>query len=278
LRDDERKPEATSPPVGRPAAVRVQPTTTDATVRAEEVRSAIRILDGFVHCNDPPKTHGLNLLVRELLTDQAGDFGVGLGQVAAVGLGTNLLRGAVVVLEEHALENGDFGGHAGSRLEVRRAEHALGVVAQTETLLFQTPDPFLAGRAVRSDAEVDYPILFPPGASRFGNRQLAAEEPFGSVFTGLLLEQFNDCVQLAGGVAGGCEFRVHDCLLALICAFSFSSNPRRNHGPCGHSQEMPKNQHLLAMTTLASNISKNCLYYTTLKFFVNLEILFPRYP
>jgi hypothetical protein len=44
-------------------------------------------------------------------------------------------------------------------------------------------------------------------------------------------ELFDDGVQLAGRKVGRCEFSAHYNLLALICALSFSSNPRRNYGP-----------------------------------------------
>ena len=118
LRHGEREPAATTPPDARPAAVRVEPRTTAATARAQQERSAVGVVDGFVHGNDVPQPHRLDLLVRELLTDEAGQFGVRLRKLALVGLGANLLRDPVVVLEEHALENGDFGRHAVGRLEV----------------------------------------------------------------------------------------------------------------------------------------------------------------
>ncbi len=169
LRHGEREPEATNPPAVRPAVVRAEPATIVATVRAQQARNAVGVVDGFVHGNDVPQTHCFDLLVRELLTDEAGQLGVRLGQLALVGLGANLLRDPVVVLEEHALEKGDFGRHAVGRLEVRRTEHLFGIVSDAETVAFQTLDPVLAGRAVGGDREVDDTVFLAPRTSRFGN-------------------------------------------------------------------------------------------------------------
>jgi len=163
LRHGEREPAVTMPPVVRPDVVRVEPATSVVTVRAQQVRIAVGVVDGFVHGNDVPQPHRFDLLVRELLTDEAGQFGVRLRELALGGLGANLLRAPVAFLEEHALENGDFGRHAVGRFEVRRTEHLLGVVSDAET---QTLDPVLAGRAVGSDAEVDDAVFFAPRTTR----------------------------------------------------------------------------------------------------------------
>lgn len=119
-----------------------------------------------MHGKDPDQPHGFDLLVRELQTDEAGQFGFRLAELALVGLGADLLRDPNVVLEEHALENGDFGRHAARRLEVRRTEHLLGVVSDAETVAFQTLDPVLAGRAVARDREVDDVVFLAPRTDR----------------------------------------------------------------------------------------------------------------
>ena len=151
------------PPAARPVPVRVQPATLVVAARTEQERNATGIFNG-VHNNDPPKAHPFDFFVRELLTDETGQLGVGLRELAIVGLGANLLRGPIVASKEHhALENGDFGRYAAGRLEVRRAEEYLGVVTHTEALVFQTIDPFLTGYAVGSDREVDDTSFFPPG-------------------------------------------------------------------------------------------------------------------
>ena len=159
-----------------------------ATVRAQQARIAVGVVDGFVHGNDVPQTHGFDLLVRELLTDEAGQFGVRLRELALVGLGADLLRDPVVVLEEHALENGDFGRHAVGRLEVRRTEHLLGVAAHAEALALESGDPVLASRAVAGDAEVDDPVFLAPRAKRLCHRDFTPQKPFGATFTCLLLK------------------------------------------------------------------------------------------
>lgn len=207
LRHGEREPEVTIPPVARPAAVRAEPGTIVETERVQQARNAVGVVDGFVHDKDVPQTHGFDLLVRELLTDKTSQFGVRLQQLALVGLGENLLRDPVVVLEEHALENGDFGRHATRRLEVRRTEHLLGAVCDAETVAFQTLDPVLAGRAVAGDREVDDAIFIAPRTRRFGNREFVAEKTERHV---VATELIDDGVELAGGESGGCEFCAHD--------------------------------------------------------------------
>ncbi|TSC69125.1 MAG: hypothetical protein G01um101456_324 [Parcubacteria group bacterium Gr01-1014_56] len=177
LRHGEREPAVTTPPVARPAVARVEPATIVATVRAQQVRIAVGVVDGFVHGNDVPQTHGFDLLVRELLTDEAGQFGVRLREVSARGLGANLLRDPIVVLEEHALENGDFGRHAVGRLEVLRTKHLLGVVAHAEALALEPGDPVLAGRAVAGDREVDDAVFLAPQGTFVFPRVFLSEKP-----------------------------------------------------------------------------------------------------
>lgn len=191
MRHLERESDDTIPPEVRPAAVRVEPATNDATVHVQQVRNAVGVVDdGLVHGNDAPQPHCSDLLVRELQTDEAGQFGVRYDELALVGrsecfrIGANLLRSPpVVVLEEHALENGDFSRHAGGRLEVRAAEYLFGVVADAEVIVFQTLDPVLASRAVGGDREVDDAVLFAPRTDRFENRDLAAKGPIGSLLS-----------------------------------------------------------------------------------------------
>ena len=209
LRHGEREPVVTIPPVVRPVVARIEPATTAVTVRAEQARIADGVIDRFVHGDNPDQTHRFDLLVRELLTDEAGQFGVRLRELALVGIGTDLLRDPVVVLEEHALENRDFGRHAVGRLEIRRTEHLLGVVSDAETVAFQTLDPVLADRAIGGDAEVDDAVFLTPRTGRFGNREFVAEKTERHV---VATEFLDDGVELAGGEAGGCEFVAHDCI------------------------------------------------------------------
>ena len=176
LRHGKREPVVTIPPAARPDAVRAEPATNVATVRVQQARIADGVAHGFVHGNDVPQTHLLDLLVRELLTDEAGQFGVRLRELALVGLGANLLRDPVVVLEEHAPQNRDLGREAPRRFEVRRTEHLFGVVSDAETVAFQTLDPVLAGRAVGGDREVDDAVFLAPRTDRSGNREFVAEK------------------------------------------------------------------------------------------------------
>ena len=156
----------TIPPVARPVVARTEPATIAATVRDQQVRIAVGVVDRLVHDDNPDQTHRFDLLVRELLTDEAVQFGVRLAELTLVGLGTNLLRDPVVVLEEHALDNRDFGRHAVGRLEIRRTEHLHGVVCDAETVVFQTLDPVLADRSIAGDREVDDTVFLTPRTGR----------------------------------------------------------------------------------------------------------------
>ncbi len=147
-RHGEREPVVTIPPVDRPVVVRAEPATTAATVRAQQDRNAVGDIDWLVHGNDTPQTHLLDLLVREVLTEEASELGVWLRELALVGLCTDLLRDPVVVREDHALENGNVCRDAIGRLEVRGTEHLRGAAFNAETVALQTLDPALASRAV----------------------------------------------------------------------------------------------------------------------------------
>lgn len=128
LRHGKREPVSTTPPGVRTVVGRVKPATNVVTSRVQQARTAVGVVDWLVYGNDPDQTHGFDLLIRELLTDEAGQFGVRLRELALVGLGTNLRRDSVAVLEECTLENGNFGRHATRRLEVRRAKHIPGAL------------------------------------------------------------------------------------------------------------------------------------------------------
>ena len=125
-----------------------------------------------MHGDDPPQAHGLDVLVGELLPDEAGYLGVGLLPLALVGLGPDLAGDPVVVREELPLEHGDLGGDTRGGLEVRRSEDLLGVV-EPEAPALETGDPGLAGGPVARDREVDDAVLLAPGAGGFGDHHLA---------------------------------------------------------------------------------------------------------
>jgi len=177
------------------AVGREQPPATVIAVNVEEARIVIGILDGFVHGDDPDQTHGFDLLVRKHSTDEASHFGIRDGKLALVGLGTNVLRDPINVFEEHTLEYSDFSRDTFRRLEVFRAEHAFGVITDSEAFLLEAVDPFGTGCAVGSDREVDDTILFAPVVSRFRNRQLTAEETECHIFSAELID---NGVQLTG--------------------------------------------------------------------------------
>src|SRR3989344_3776390 len=151
------------PPAARSDVGRAEPATTDVTARVQQARIAVGIAHGFVHGNDVPQPHGFNLIIPELLTDEAGQFGVRGHELAFFSLVANLRRVSVVVLEETARKNGDFGRHAARLLEGRRTEHPLGVVVfEAEAFAFQARDPANARRAVGGDAEADDAVFLAP--------------------------------------------------------------------------------------------------------------------
>lgn len=220
MRHGEREPVVTIPSAVRPVVVRAEPAAIVFTVRTQQERTAVGVVDGFVHGNDVPQTHLPDLLVRELLTNEASQFGIRLPQLALVSFGANVIRDPALVLEEYALENGDFARHATRRLERRRSEHLLGVVIHAKTFSLKSGDPVLAGRAVARDREVDNAVFLAPQTSRFGNREFVAEKTERHV---VATEFLDDGIQLSGGETGGCKFR-HSNLLALQCAQNFLSS------------------------------------------------------
>lgn len=220
-----------------------------------------------MHGDDPDQARHLDVLVREFFPDKTSHFRVRRCQLALRSHVADVGGSTVEVLKEHAFENGDFSRHTFRRPEVRRAEHAFGVVAQMEAFALETLDPLGTSRAVGSDTDVDDAVLFTPVASRFGNRQLALEELDCAVTT---TEFLDDGVQLAGRKVGRCEFSTHDLdLLALICALSFSPNPRRNYEPV---LVIARKGLLVSLFWLRpphrTLVSKNCLYTRHPKYLV----------
>ncbi len=179
----EREPALTTPPVAGIAAARTEPATATVTNRREEARIAVRIFDGFVHGNDPPQTHGLDLLVRELFANQAGDVGIRLHEFHLIGLGADVLGDAVVVLEERTLEDDDLVRTRDRRLELFRTKHAFRVVSHPIAFRLRPRNPLVARRRlVERDREVDDAINFTPAPGSFGDRQFVTKETIGCFF------------------------------------------------------------------------------------------------
>ena len=153
------------PPAARSDVGRAEPATTDVTARVQQARIAVGIAHGFVHGNDVPQPHRFDLIIPELLTDEAGQFGVRGHELAFFSLVANLRRVQVLVTEETARKNDCFGRHATRRLEVRGTEHLLGIVTHTEAFALEPGDPVLAGRAIALDRKVDDAVFLAPGTS-----------------------------------------------------------------------------------------------------------------
>lgn len=139
------------PPVARSAAVRVKPVTMAVMARAQQARIAVKVVDGLVHDNDAPQSHRFDLLIRELLANEAHDLDVGGGEFTLTGIDEDLPRDQIIVLKEYALENSDLGGYAVGWREVRRTEHLLGVATHPRALALESDDPFSASCSVGSD-------------------------------------------------------------------------------------------------------------------------------
>ena len=115
LRDSERETTMAVPEAVKSVIVGVEPTTITAPVRAEQARNAVGILDGFMHRDDVPQTHNFQLLVRERVSDQAGDLPVRLEPTFLVSRRTNLLRDTVTVADLLAGTHHDVVGDAVGR-------------------------------------------------------------------------------------------------------------------------------------------------------------------
>lgn len=192
--------------------VRVETATTKRRTHLQKKWPVVGVVNGFVHNNNTPQTHRFDILVRELLTDEAGRFCIRLRELVLVGLGANPRCGPVVVPEEATPQNGEFGRHIARRNEVRRAEHLLRGVTHVEAFeLFGPVDPVLAGNTTGGNAEIDDAIFLAPRMwrRRNRNREFVAEKTERHVVTTELLD---DGVELAGGEASGCEFCAHDCI------------------------------------------------------------------
>lgn len=146
LRGKEREPTLTTPPVVKKAAVRIEPATGIATTRREKVRTEAR-KDRLVHGNDPPETHGLDLLVRELFADQAGDVGVRRLEVHFLRLGADVLGDAIFILEKRTFEDDDLIRPSGGGFEVFRTKNGLPVIFfDTIAFLFRPRNPLVTRR------------------------------------------------------------------------------------------------------------------------------------
>lgn len=233
MRNDEREPALAAPPAVGIAAVCAEPPAVSDPVRAKQARTTAGILDGFVHGDDPPETHGFQFFIDELLTDEAGDFGVWCGETTSFDFSTDLLRDPIVVLEEHALEDDDLVGHAVGRLEVVRAKQLLGIVAQAEVLAFQTLDPPLAGCTIAGNRKVDNTVLFAPCTFRSGDCNFSAKETLNAVHSAELV---HDCLNLPK-----IQFTVfHDFSPFELIAQSFlTARELRGLTVVGHSQKSP---------------------------------------
>lgn len=193
LRSDKSEAVDATPPAIGIAIAGAQPATTVIAVRREEGRITAGVLDELVHGNDPHQPHGLDLLVRKLVADQAGNLGVGGGQLALASLSTDLLGDAVTIVEEHALQDSNVVGDAGSRLEILGAEELLGVIADAISLGLQVGDPLGTGLAVRGDSEIDDAVLLAPGAVGIANHCPSVEDvPDCLMIFGIGLPQLGD--------------------------------------------------------------------------------------
>ncbi len=205
----------------RAVTVRAQPATAAIANGIEQAQEATGILDGLVHDGDTGQTHQLDLGVRELVTDQTRDLGVGLAELPTISLGADVLGGTVKIAVDHALDDGDVVGDALGGTKVPMAEQLLGVVADVVALLLEVSDPLGASAAVGGDAEVDHAVLLAPGAGGFGNHEFVTQETFGTRDAAQLVENSLDKAELDVRVLhGGTHYKTLSLTTGQNCSLA----------------------------------------------------------
>ncbi len=118
--------------------------------------------DGFVHDNDPPKTHLFNFLIRELFPNKTSNVRIQLYEFHLDRLIADLLGTAIVIREEQTLQNSDFVRAGNGRFEVLGTNNQLPVrLFNPITFLFRPRDPLLTGRRLTErNSEVNDAIYF----------------------------------------------------------------------------------------------------------------------
>lgn len=205
MRDSERETTTAVPVTVRPTIVGVEPTTTTVPVGAEQARTPVGILDGFVHRDDVPQTHSFQLLIRERVADQTGDLPVRLEPTFLVGGRTNLLRDTVAVADLLARTHHDVVGDAVGR-SGSIPENALSIVRDTIWFAFgilflvlEIGDTFFAGPSIgyHGEMNISFCIDSVGGRSRRGRNNLAFATCFRDLHEfGFSCPQQRDCMEV----------------------------------------------------------------------------------
>ncbi len=127
-------------------------------------------LDRIVHRDDPPQAHGRDLGVREHVSDETGQLGVGLDELAAGRLLADVLAGASsVALPQDPLEDSNLRRDAVCRYEPGRKQDARGEHADGRALRLEVGDPGLTTHAVGGHRKRDDSVPLSPWRHRFGD-------------------------------------------------------------------------------------------------------------
>jgi hypothetical protein len=122
--------------------------------------------DGLVHDHQAPDTRRFldpAAVLAQLLGQQAGDFGVGLGEVALHGFLREAVEGALFVAERGALEDGELGRDAAGRHELLGGQELERSSQEVKAMVLQSFDPSGTRRSVARHLDDDDSVFLLPG-------------------------------------------------------------------------------------------------------------------
>lgn len=193
MRGSESETEPTTAPVDRPVIARVERPAANTTAGTQQARITAGVLDGLVHNDEPREAHRRDVRVRELPPNEAGDLRMRGGESAPLGVGTNILRDAVGIRVQDALEHPYFGGDFVCGNEVGTPQDVLCPFCGVREPL----DPLGTGGSVGGHREGDHTVLLAPDGGRghglrrgyLDERQLSAQEASGSLNAAELVQK-----------------------------------------------------------------------------------------
>lgn len=152
----------------------------------KQVHTSTRTLYRIVHGDDHRKAHLLDLLVRELVTDETSDFDIGLSELPTLCFGEDEDPVAEIKIKDFAIDDSDINRDAGIHWpKVLGMERALRKPINFTIFAFKALDPLLPTHAVRGDREVDDPVLYAPASD--GSIGLSGADLAVRIFHGTLL-------------------------------------------------------------------------------------------
>lgn len=239
LRNGEREPSLATPPEHGVVVVRVQPRTIIIATHAQKVRA-------LVHHDNPPKTHLLDLLIRELLADKAGDLHVDLSETSPNRFGSDIPGESLSIREQLTPQNSNLNVLARRWNEVGRSKHSLRFTAQPLSLTSQNANPFFSTSSVGDDIEANEIALHPELGSVLENPLTRTDSQnylSGGPDTHLPSKLFEYRVLLTSRYICREIALLLRHLCFLLRSVAHSNFPLIRGGSCGlygHSQKIPK--------------------------------------